>query len=139
MAVVGDRIELLPSKAGQLPRPGVVTAISGVLMTVRWDTGEETKFVPGPGVLSIVEGGGRTPAMSTRPRAARSTASRPSGQTAKKGTTVKKTAPTAKATKSATTMKSASAPKKKAGAASQSEQRKAKRNKGKGKGKKRKK
>ena len=74
MPAVGDRIELLPSKAGQVPRPGVVTAITGVLITVRWDTGEETKFVPGPGVLSVVGGGRRrTPARPTR---ARSTAER---------------------------------------------------------------
>ena len=81
MAVVGDRIELLPSKAGQVRRAGVVTAIAGVLITVRWDTGEETKFVPGPGVLTVVGGGsGHT---STRSAPVRKTAK---GKDKSKGT-----------------------------------------------------
>src|SRR5437660_5271315 len=37
MPVVGDRVEALPSKAGQLSRTGVVTGLSGSLITVRWD------------------------------------------------------------------------------------------------------
>jgi hypothetical protein len=52
MAAVGDQIEV-SSKAG--PRSGVVTAVNGLLIIVRWNTGEETSFVPGPGVLSVVK------------------------------------------------------------------------------------
>ena len=51
MAEVGDRIAVV-SKG--VPRPGVVTAVSGAMITVRWDTGEETSLIPGPGVLSVV-------------------------------------------------------------------------------------
>jgi hypothetical protein len=52
MADVGDRIETT-SKAA--PRAGVVTGISGAMITVRWDTGDETTLVPGPGVLRVTE------------------------------------------------------------------------------------
>ena len=137
MPAVGDRIELLPSKVGQVPRPGVVTAITGVLITVRWDTGEETKFVPGPGVLSVVGGGRRrTPARPTRPRAARTTASAPARQTAKSPTRIRSraaAAPTAR--KGTTTKKAAGATKKAAKTPSRSKQPKAKGDKGKSKGK----
>ena len=126
MAVVGDRIELLPSKAGQVPRAGVVTAITGVLITVRWDTGEETKFVPGPGVLSVVGGGRGTPARPARPRATRSAASAPAGRTPKAGAATKKAAPTKKASTHAISKKAASATKKPAKTPSGSKQSKAK-------------
>ena len=52
MAAVGDQIEV-SSKAG--PRSGVVTGVNGPMIAVRWNTGEETSFVPGPGVLSVVK------------------------------------------------------------------------------------
>lgn len=51
MADVGDRIAVSSKDA---PRSGIVTAISGVMITVRWDAGGETSIVPGPGVLSVV-------------------------------------------------------------------------------------
>ena len=57
MADVGDRIAVA-SKG--VPRPGVVTAVSGAMITVRWDTGEETSLIPGPGVLSVVNSRRRT-------------------------------------------------------------------------------
>jgi len=52
MADVGDRIEAASKGA---PRSGVVTAVSGVTITVRWDTGGETSLIPGPGVLSVTK------------------------------------------------------------------------------------
>jgi hypothetical protein len=58
MAEVGDRIAVA-SKG--VPRSGVVTAVSGAMITVRWDTGEETSLIPGPGVLSVVASRRRTP------------------------------------------------------------------------------
>jgi hypothetical protein len=64
MADVGDRIAVA-SKG--VPRPGVVTAVSGAMITVRWDTGEETSLIPGPGVLSVVASRPRTPSGRTRP------------------------------------------------------------------------
>jgi hypothetical protein len=64
MADVGDRIAVA-SKG--VPRPGVVTAVSGAMITVRWDTGEETSLIPGPGVLSVVASRPQTPSGRTRP------------------------------------------------------------------------
>ena len=51
MTEVGDRVAVT-SKA--TARAGVVTAVNGSLLRVRWDTGEETSFVPAPGVLSVI-------------------------------------------------------------------------------------
>lgn len=50
MAEVGDRVTV--SSKGP-PRAGVVTATSGAMITVRWDSGGETSIIPGPGVLSV--------------------------------------------------------------------------------------
>ncbi len=66
MADVGDRIAVA-SKGG--PRSGVVTAVSGAMITVRWDTGGQTSLVPGPGVLSVVTSRRRTPSKRTPPGA----------------------------------------------------------------------
>ena len=62
MAVVGDRIAV--ASKGE-PRCGVVTAVNGALITVRWDTGGETSLIPGPGVLSVVTSRRRTPSART--------------------------------------------------------------------------
>jgi hypothetical protein len=62
MAAVGDQIEV-SSKSG--PRSGVVTAVRGPMVIVRWSTGEDTSFVPGPGVLSVVKRR-RNRSMATR-------------------------------------------------------------------------
>lgn len=64
MAQVGDRIAV--SSKGQ-PRSGVVTAVSGAMITVRWDTGGETSLIPGPGVLSVLTSRRRTLPARTRP------------------------------------------------------------------------
>jgi len=66
MAEVGDRVEVLPSKGGQLPRTGVVTGLSGSLIAVRWDSGEETRFIPGPGVMRVVQGAQRRATSASR-------------------------------------------------------------------------
>jgi hypothetical protein len=71
MVEVGNRVSIASKKGGS--RIGVVTAVSGSLVTVRWDGGEETSLIPGPGVLTVLRG---------RPR-------RPSG-----GSAAKKPAPT---------------------------------------------
>ena len=59
MADVGDRIEVSQTK-GQPARAGLVIAIQGRMMTVRWDSGEESKLVPGPGAITVL-GRGRLP------------------------------------------------------------------------------
>jgi hypothetical protein len=71
----------------------VVTRVSGRLMTIRWETGEESTLSPGPGVLRVV-GRGRAKAPARQPAtttSARSkTATKPSSQT-KKATSSTKT------------------------------------------------
>jgi hypothetical protein len=62
MASVGDRVRVLQNKAGQPPRDGVVTAVSGSMLRIRWSTGEETSLVPGSGSVSVV---GKARARST--------------------------------------------------------------------------
>jgi hypothetical protein len=52
MPSVGDRVEVTTKQAG--PRAGVVVAVSGTMVKVKWDAGGETMMVPGPGVLSVV-------------------------------------------------------------------------------------
>lgn len=64
MADVGDWIAV--TSKGE-PRSGVVTAVIGAMITVRWDTGGETSLIPGPGVLSVVTGRRRAPSALTRP------------------------------------------------------------------------
>ena len=70
MASVGDKVRVLPNKAGQPPREGIVTAMSGSLLRIRWSTGEETSFVPGTGSVIVV---GRAPARSLSAMGAKST------------------------------------------------------------------
>jgi hypothetical protein len=120
VAKVGDRVEV-NTKSGV--RLGQVVSASGSLLRLRWDTGEETTLVPGPGVLHVI-GRGRAPARArtgttratkrpapkkatTRARTARTAA--PARQTAaKKAAPVKKAAPAKKlVTKKAATKKSA--------------------------------
>jgi hypothetical protein len=63
MANVGDRIAV--ASMGK-PRSGVVTAVGGAMIRVRWDAGGETSLVPGPGVLSVVTGRRSTQSGRTR-------------------------------------------------------------------------
>jgi hypothetical protein len=53
MAEVGDRVLLESEKVGALTRSGVVTAVEGRLITVRWDSGSESVFVPSAGSLRV--------------------------------------------------------------------------------------
>jgi hypothetical protein len=68
MADIGDRVAVA-SKGGS--RSGVVTGISGAMITVRWDTGGESSLIPGPGVLSVASGaksgGTKRPAAKKAP------------------------------------------------------------------------
>ena len=62
MASIGDRVAVA-SKGG--PRSGVVTGVSGAMITVRWDTGDETSLIPGPGVLTVATSGSTAAAKKT--------------------------------------------------------------------------
>jgi hypothetical protein len=54
MVHVGDRVEVAARKVGQQPRHGTVTSVRGTVVEVRWDTGEQTAFVPAAGSLTVV-------------------------------------------------------------------------------------
>ncbi len=53
MVEVGHRVQLAPAKVGRRPRSGVVTAVRGQMITVRWDSGEQSTVVPASGTLSV--------------------------------------------------------------------------------------
>jgi hypothetical protein len=52
MVNVGDRIRLSSHKGPD--RDGVVTAVTGSMVRVRWPSGEETTVVPAPGTLTVL-------------------------------------------------------------------------------------
>lgn len=54
MVEVGDRVELAAAKVERRPRRGVVTAIRGPMITVRWDSGQQSMVVPASGTLSVL-------------------------------------------------------------------------------------
>lgn len=82
MAEIGDRVRMSATRVGQAPRQGVVTAVSGGLLGIRWSTGEESTLVPGPGTLTVI---GKTRASSGKKAA-----------TPTKGTKARKATPTAR-------------------------------------------
>jgi len=79
MVGVGDRVELASAKVERGPRSGVVTAVRGRMITVRWDTGEQSTVVPASGTLSVLghkaKSTGQTTKKATK-KAAGKTASR---------------------------------------------------------------
>jgi hypothetical protein len=52
MVQVGDRIRLSSTKGPD--RDGVVTAVTGSLVRVRWPSNEETTVIPAPGTLTVL-------------------------------------------------------------------------------------
>jgi hypothetical protein len=54
MPDVGDRVRVDSTKVGEASRAGVVTSVIGQLLRIKWTTGEESSFVPGPGSLSVI-------------------------------------------------------------------------------------
>ena len=53
MVEVGDRVLVESEKVGMVTRSGVVMAVDGRLITVRWDSGSESVFVPNAGSLRV--------------------------------------------------------------------------------------
>jgi uncharacterized protein DUF1918 len=53
MVEVGDRVLVESEKVGSVTRSGVVSAVDGRLITVRWDSGSESVFVPSAGSLQV--------------------------------------------------------------------------------------
>lgn len=81
MVKTGDHIRLSSMKGPD--REGVVTAVMGSLLTVRWPSQEETTLVPAPGTLTVLaareagpgpavkaeKGAAKTPAGAKKPTA----------------------------------------------------------------------
>ena len=61
MVKVGDHVEVESEKVGSATRSGVVTAVEGRLLTVRWDTGGESMFIPSAGSLRVTSGEATAP------------------------------------------------------------------------------
>ena len=72
MVEVGDRIRLSSMKGPG--REGLVTAVTGSLLRVRWQSGEETVVAPGPGTLSVLAAGRAVPQKGAKKSAAKNTA-----------------------------------------------------------------
>ena len=53
MVKVGDKVLVESEKVGSATRSGVVTAVEGRMITVRWDSGSESVFVPSAGSLRV--------------------------------------------------------------------------------------
>ena len=56
MVEVGDRVVIDGRKVGQQRRPGVVTGVNGSLVSVRWEDGHQSTFVPAAGTMTVVKG-----------------------------------------------------------------------------------
>lgn len=96
MADVGDRITVASNKGG--PRSGAVTAVSGDMITVRWDTGGQTSLIAGPGVLTVMTSRQRTRSVHTRPTASGlKAAAKKTNRAGSLGGVAKKAAPGTKA------------------------------------------
>lgn len=54
MPNVGDRVRFASGKVDEPPRDGVVTAVIGGLLRIKWSTGEESTVSPGPGAIAII-------------------------------------------------------------------------------------
>jgi len=68
MVKVGDRIRLSSMKGPD--RDGVVTAVTGSLIRVRWPSGEETTVAPAPGTLTVLPAAGAMKATTPTTKAA---------------------------------------------------------------------
>jgi hypothetical protein len=53
MVEVGDWVLVESEKVGAVTRSGVVTDVDGRLITVRWDSGSSSTFVPSAGCLQV--------------------------------------------------------------------------------------
>ncbi len=54
MVNVGDRVQIESEKVGSVTRTGTVTGIEGRMITVRWDSGSQSMFVPSAGCLQVI-------------------------------------------------------------------------------------
>jgi Domain of unknown function (DUF1918) len=64
MVSVGDRVLVESEKVGSVTRSGVVVAVDGRLITVRWDSGSQSVFIPSAGCLQVT---GKAPSGEVGP------------------------------------------------------------------------
>jgi len=67
MVSSGDRVQIESEKVGSVTRTGTVTSVDGRMITVRWDTGGQSVFVPSAGCLHVIgreASGGQHPAQT---------------------------------------------------------------------------
>ena len=92
MANVGDRIRLSSMKGPD--REGIVTAVTGPLIRVRWSSDEETTVIPAPGTLTVLAAAKAVPQKVAKERSAKQPASatkNPVSKSTPKKTAAKKT------------------------------------------------
>jgi len=85
MVTIGDRIRLSSTKGPN--REGVVTAVTGSLVRLRWPSGEETTVVPAPGTLTVLTAGGAAAQRAAKKKSAVKGEAGASKKTAGKGAT----------------------------------------------------
>lgn len=68
MVNVVDRIRLSSTKGRD--RDGVVAAVTGPLVRVRWPSDEETTIVPAPGTLTVLAAAKATPSKAAKDKGA---------------------------------------------------------------------
>ena len=73
MANVGDRIRLSSMKGAD--REGIVTAVTGPLVRVRWSSDEETTVIPAPGTLTVLAAAKAVPQKAAKKHPAKRPAS----------------------------------------------------------------
>jgi hypothetical protein len=84
MVKVGDRIRLSSGKGPD--RDGIVTAVAGSMVRVRWPSEAETTIIPAPGTLSVLASSGDQPPQRAGGRAtAAKKAAAKKARTSKKG------------------------------------------------------
>ena len=107
MVKVGDRIRLSSGKGPY--REGVVAAVTGSMVRVRWSSEEETTVIPAPGTLTVLAPSGdqAPPAVRREPAATKKAATKKTA-TAKKAGTKKTTGARKGATKKTTGAKRSS-------------------------------
>ncbi len=84
MVKVGDRIRLSSPKGPA--RDGVVTAVTGSLIRVRWPSDEETTVAPAPGTLTVLWASNALTETPPRKTAARKKAATAKTASSKKAT-----------------------------------------------------
>jgi hypothetical protein len=89
MVKVGDQVSVA-SKSG--PRVGVVVSASGSILRIRWDSGDETGLIPGPGTLTVLKTRQQNAGAKKSPDA-KSGTGQPEGKAKAKAVPKKKPAP----------------------------------------------